>query len=227
MRQPCWHSSRKSVAILAVIPLVVPSFYLHRTNDLAILSHFVGLCHSLWQECAKIAIPWRATMAEAIGVASGLVALSTFAYQSSVVLYTLVASFQAHQPRVRDLAEETHALAEVLKSLVEVARAKPDLQIPALEFPLKRCTKACEEFRDEIKKFSSRSKGAGKTSFRDWARLRYMGEDVDGFRRLLSDYKMTINIALTNATLYVVGFPSTSSSHVADMERFVSCHSSF
>lgn len=142
-------------------------------------------------------------MAEAIGVASGLVALATFACQSSVMLYKSVDSFQSHQQRVRDLAEESGALAEVLKSLVDAARANPDLQIPALAIPLKRCAKACEEFRQEIEKFSSRSTAGSRTSFRDWARLRYMGEDIDGFRRLLSGYKMTISIALTNASLYV------------------------
>ncbi|TQV90532.1 hypothetical protein IF1G_10855 [Cordyceps javanica] len=141
-------------------------------------------------------------MAEAIGVASGLVALATFACQSSVMLYESVSSFQSHQQRVRDLAEETGALAEVLNSLVDAARANPELRIPALAVPLKRCAKACEEFRQEIEKFSARSIAGSRTSFRDWARLKYMGEDVDGFRRLLSSYKMTISIALTNASLH-------------------------
>jgi hypothetical protein len=30
-----------------------------------------------------------------------------------------------------------------------------------------------------------------------------MGEDIDGFRRLLGGYKLTISIALTDANLYV------------------------
>ncbi|KAJ6784627.1 hypothetical protein PWT90_04483 [Aphanocladium album] len=141
-------------------------------------------------------------MAEAIGVASGLVALATFACQSSVMLYQSISSFKSHQQRVRDLAEETGALAEVLESLVDAARANPDLQIPALAIPLKRCAKACEEFNQEIGKFSSRSIAGSRTSFRDWARLRYMDQDVDGFRRLLSGYKMTISVALTNASLH-------------------------
>lgn len=145
-------------------------------------------------------------MAEAIGIASGIVGLATFACQCSFVLYKTVASFESHQQRVRDLVEETSALAEVLQSLVDAARANSELQIPALAIPLKRCATACQEFTKEIEKFSSRSTNNGKTSFRDWARLRYMGEDIDGFRRLLSSYKMTINIALTNASLYVKNF---------------------
>jgi hypothetical protein len=30
-----------------------------------------------------------------------------------------------------------------------------------------------------------------------------MGDDIDGFRRLLAGYKLTINIALTDANLQV------------------------
>jgi hypothetical protein len=142
-------------------------------------------------------------MTEVIGAASGLVGLATFAGQCSVSLYKTVTSYQSHQQRVRDLVDETTALADVLHSLADTARANPELQIPALAIPLKRCARACQEFEQEIKKFSSRSDG-GRTSFRDWARLRYMGENVDDFRRLLSGYKMTITIALTDASMYVV-----------------------
>jgi hypothetical protein len=139
-------------------------------------------------------------MAESIGLASGLVALATFAFQSSVALYETVNSYHSHQQRIRDLAEETSALSGVLGSLTETISASTDLDLSALEIPLRRCGKACQEFEQEIKKCSLRS-GGNRASFRDWARLRYMGEDVDGFRRVLSGYKMTITIALSDVNL--------------------------
>ena len=139
-------------------------------------------------------------MAEPIGLASGLVALATFALHSSVALYETVNSFNSHQQRVRDLAEESGALSGVLGSLTETIRASTDLDLSALEIPLRRCGKACGEFEQEIKKCALRS-GGSRASFRDWARLKYMGEDIDGFRRVLSGYKMTITIALSDATL--------------------------
>lgn len=138
-------------------------------------------------------------MAEPIGVASGLVALATLAFKASVALYTTVSSFNSHQQRVRDLAEEASALSGVLGSLTETISAS-DLDLSALEIPLRRCGKACEEFEQEIKKCSLRS-GGNRASFRDWARLKYMGEDIDGFRRVLSGYKLTITIALSDANL--------------------------
>lgn len=139
-------------------------------------------------------------MAEVIGVASGIAGLGTVALQSSVALYQTINSYQSHQQRVRDLAEEAGALSGVLESLIATVGSASDLDFSALEIPLKRCGKACDEFKEEIQKCSARS-GGSRASFRDWARLKYMGDDVDGFRRLLASYKMTITVALTDATL--------------------------
>jgi hypothetical protein len=139
-------------------------------------------------------------MAEPIGVASGLLALATFAFQSSIALYQTVQSFQFHPKRVRDLEEELEALSGVLGSLTETISATTDVDLSALNLPLQRCGNACKEFGQEITKCSSRS-GGSRTSFRDWAKLRYMGDDIDGFRQLLAGYKSTIIIALTDASL--------------------------
>ena len=139
-------------------------------------------------------------MAEAIGVASGLLALSVFAFQSSVTLYQTVQGFQFHPKRVRDLLEELEALSGVLGSLNETVKATTDIDLSTLELPLRRCGNSCRDFEQEIMKCSSRS-GGSRTSFRDWAKLRYMGDDIDGFKQLLAGYKSTIIIALTDANL--------------------------
>lgn len=139
-------------------------------------------------------------MAEPIGVASGLLALAIFAFQSSIALVKTVQSFNIHPKRVRDLREELEALISVLSSLTETVDANTDVDLSALNLPLLRCGNACKEFEQEIMKCSSRS-GGNRTSFRDWAKLKYMGDDIDGFRQLLAGYKSTIIIALTDANL--------------------------
>ena len=153
--------------------------------------------------CLRCLIP-RITviypMAEPIGLAAGLLALATFAFQSSITLYKTVQSFQFHPKRVRDLEEELEALSGVLGSLTQTVGATTDVDLSALDLPLRRCGNACKEFEQEIMKCSSQSSGS-RTSFRDWAKLRYMGDDIDGFRQLLAGYKSTINIALTDANL--------------------------
>lgn len=139
-------------------------------------------------------------MAEAIGVASGLLALGQFAFQSSITLYQTISSYQSHQQRVRELAEETSALSDVLASLVETVQNTTDIDLSPLELPLRQCGKACQLFEQQIQKCSARSTGS-RASVRDWARLKYMGDDIDGFRRLLASYKLTISVALTDANL--------------------------
>lgn len=139
-------------------------------------------------------------MAEPIGLASGLLALATFAFQCSISLHETVNSFRSHPKRVRDLLEELEALSAVLGPLAEFVKASADIDLSTLNLPLLRCGSACKEFQQEILKCSSRSE-QNRTNFRDWARLKYMGDDIDGFRRLLAGYKATINIALTDANL--------------------------
>ena len=139
-------------------------------------------------------------MADPISLASGLLTLATFAFQSSITLHNTVQSFRFHPKRVRDLNEELDALSGVLRSLTETVSATTDVNLSALELPLLRCGNACKEFEQELLKCSSRSDG-NRTSFRDWAKLRYMGDDIDGFRQLLAGYKSTISIALADANL--------------------------
>ena len=139
-------------------------------------------------------------MADPIGIASGMLALSTFAFQSSIALYQTIQSFKAHSTRVRDVQQELNALSEVLGSLNEQVGATADDKLSVLSLPLLRCGKACKEFEQELLKCSSHS-GGGRTSFRDWARLRYMGDNIDGFKQQLAGYKSTIIIALADANL--------------------------
>ncbi|KAL4924515.1 uncharacterized protein BDV17DRAFT_284681 [Aspergillus undulatus] len=139
-------------------------------------------------------------MAEAIGAASGLLTLSTFALNAGVALYDTVKSFQSHPKHVRDLLDELQALTEVLGPLTDTVRATTDVNLSALDFPLFRCGTACKEFEKEVRKCLPQS-DSGRTSLRGWARLRYMGDDINGFRELISGYKLTISIALADAHL--------------------------
>ncbi|KAL2839207.1 hypothetical protein BJY01DRAFT_29058 [Aspergillus pseudoustus] len=139
-------------------------------------------------------------MADPISLASGLLALATFAFQSSVSLCDMVKSFRSHPTRVRELLQELEALSGVLGPLVDKVQSTSDTDLSVLNLPLLQCGKACDEFKHEITKCAGRS-SATRTSFRDWAKLKYMGDDIDGFRRVLSAYKLTINIALTDANL--------------------------
>ena len=126
--------------------------------------------------------------------------LADLALQSIITLNKTIQGFNSHQRCVRDLVEELGTLCEALSSLNETTNALPDVDISLLGATLFRCHNACKDFEKEIVKSSSRP-GGRRTSIRDWAMLRYMGEDIDGFRRLLGGYKLIIRVALTDANL--------------------------
>lgn len=138
-------------------------------------------------------------MADPISTASGILTLAVFAFQSSQVLYQAVASFQSHHRNVRQLKEEVEALSGALGALQETA-TNTDFDFSMLRLPLLRCGKACKEFEAVIIKCTAHS-GESRTSFRDWAKLRYMGEDIAGFKDLLAGYKSTIMIAMGAANM--------------------------
>ncbi|KAJ5194660.1 uncharacterized protein N7498_008098 [Penicillium cinerascens] len=160
-------------------------------------------------------------MAEPIELVSGIAALATFASQSSMTLYKTVQSFQFHPKRVRDLTEELESFNKVLRRLEETVGVATDLDLSALELPLWRCGNACTDFDEVIARCAARS-SASRISFRDWSKLRYMDEDIDGFRRLLAAYKLTVTVAVTGANLHKPSVNSESLEGYKDLIQITS-----
>lgn len=140
-------------------------------------------------------------MADPISIASGALALAIFAFQSSVSLYQTITSFQNKKKDIRELKEELEALGDVIQSLQQIA-STDEVQFEALRLPLLRCGKACKDFEEIIVNCTKRS-SESRTSFRDWAKLKYMGDDIAGFKNMLTGYKSTISIAIGDVNLYV------------------------
>ncbi|KAH8648324.1 hypothetical protein BGZ60DRAFT_390547 [Tricladium varicosporioides] len=138
-------------------------------------------------------------MADPISTASGVLALALFAFKSSTVLYQLVDSFRSNQRTVRELKEELEALNGVLQSLQETIPGA-DVDLTTLKLPLLRCGKACKDFEAVIIKCTAHS-SESRTSFRDWAKLKYLGDDIAGFKNMLAGYKSTISIALSHVNM--------------------------
>ena len=138
-------------------------------------------------------------MAEVIGVTSGIPTLAVFSFEASKSLCRVVRGFQTSRKSIIRLLEELEALNEILESLHDVV-ANTNADLTALKLPLLRCGKGCKDFEEVIIKCTARS-GGSKTSFRDWVKLTYMGNDISGFQDMLAGYKSTINIALGDATM--------------------------
>lgn len=151
---------------------------------------------------SKNTIPLLSEMAEIIGISSGLASLLALALESSRTLYSTVQSLNNREKAIRDLRDALRDLEEVLKILQDSIDTSPFLNSGMIERPLDRCRKACTDFNALIKKCSGHS-ADDHFSIRDWAKLRYMGEDVTGFQNMLSGYKSTITIALAYSNVYV------------------------
>ncbi|KAH6661716.1 hypothetical protein B0J14DRAFT_526010, partial [Halenospora varia] len=138
-------------------------------------------------------------MADPLSITSGILPLTVFAFQASRVLYQTVASLQNDQRSVRQFKEELKALGGTLETLQEtVSNTNIDLSI--LRIPLLRCGKACEDFKTLIIEHTTHS-DESKTSFCDWAKLKYLGNDIVGLKNILAGYKSTIMIALGDANM--------------------------
>jgi hypothetical protein len=138
-------------------------------------------------------------MADPLSISSGLLAVIGAAAQATKTLYQTVRSFNNHQRAVKQLSNELEALEIVLESLETLAIQDASIIVP-LKLPLSQCHRACTEFDALLTSCSKRSEGS-RTSFRDWARLRYMDGDVIEFTNMLAGYKSTIAIALADANL--------------------------
>jgi hypothetical protein len=138
-------------------------------------------------------------MAEAIGIASGLFTLAGFALKSTQLLCEAIRSFQSSKREVRQLKEGLEDLVAVLASLQGLS-TEDNPSLSALKSPLLRCGRACEDFGAVIVKCAPHA-DEDRKRFRDWAKLTYMGDDIEKFKNMLEGYKSTICIALADANL--------------------------
>ncbi|KAI5358994.1 hypothetical protein J4E82_011764, partial [Alternaria postmessia] len=138
-------------------------------------------------------------MADPISAASAIITLVTFGIKSSSTLYQTFKDFNSHHRYVRELKAELDALSLVLASLHQ-AILDDEGDFLLLKLPLFRCGSACVDFNMVVKNVAKQSHGSLE-NFRDWARLKYLGDDIEGFKALLAGYKSTITIALCDANL--------------------------
>ena len=139
-------------------------------------------------------------MADPISVTSGIIALVSFGIQASQTLYSTIESLKNYTKTIRELKQQLEALRNVLKDLEKVADDDLVSEFESIKLPLYSCATSCQEFDAVIRKCTENSTDSHR-SFRDWAKLRYMGDDINGFNNQLAGYKSTIQIALGGMNL--------------------------
>jgi hypothetical protein len=139
-------------------------------------------------------------MADPISITSGIVGLVSFGLQASQALYTTLQSLKNYTKTIRELKQQLEALQNVLQDLEKAADDELISEFESIKLPLYCCAKACKEFEGMIRKCTENSSDTHR-SFRDWAKLRYMGNDINGFCDQLATYKSTIQVALGGINL--------------------------
>lgn len=149
-------------------------------------------------------------MAEAIGIASGIVGTVTFAIQGTKVLLEVIKAYKDAASTLTDLAQDVDATSTILAAIKNsLEEAKDDSFSESVRNCLREsigavegCGKACEDFAKELSDLMSHSKD-GKFSKRDKLKLWFEEETIKGFRYRLGNYKSTLNMVLTLASIWV------------------------
>ncbi|KAL3457296.1 hypothetical protein BJX64DRAFT_269168, partial [Aspergillus heterothallicus] len=131
---------------------------------------------------------------------SDLSTLSNFALNASMALHGTAGRYQLPPKTARDLLSDIQDLLEALLSLSQIISAVAEVDFAILKLPLLQCGIACNHFEQEIKKCVPYP-GNKDAAHRGWAKLKYIGGDINHFKDLLSGYKSTFHAALADANL--------------------------
>ncbi|OJJ33443.1 hypothetical protein ASPWEDRAFT_30519 [Aspergillus wentii DTO 134E9] len=133
-------------------------------------------------------------MAEAIGLASSILGLAVFAYDTSKSLYEAISSYKSQRKTIRDLQTDISSLVTILESIQTQARdSQDDKRLKPLQQPLECCLETCQEMRKALDMCTKHS-GEGQNSIQDWLKMRYHEKSFEDMKQRLASYKSTLSI---------------------------------
>jgi hypothetical protein len=147
--------------------------------------------------------PYRTTkMAEAIGAASSILALTIFAYNTSKSLYEAVSSFRSQRRTIQDVQTDLGSLVAVLGLIREQAQgSEDDTKFEPLRQPVQCCTTTCQDMQEMLNECTKHAKD-GRDSIRDWLNMQYHEKSFQDMKQRLASYKSTLSIAFASINMY-------------------------
>ncbi|KAK3177983.1 hypothetical protein OEA41_000115 [Lepraria neglecta] len=140
-------------------------------------------------------------MAEVVGLAAGLLALTTAAYQTSKALHEAISSFRSQQKTIKDFEADSDSLTTVLDQIREwIQNAKDIERLEPLRQPIYCCMQACQEMHEMIDACTVHTTDA-RQSVRDWLNMQFRGKSFEETKQRLSSYKSTLSIAFNLSTI--------------------------
>ncbi|KAB8240144.1 hypothetical protein BDV35DRAFT_374571 [Aspergillus flavus] len=158
-------------------------------------------------------------MAEAVGLASAILGLTIFAYDTSKSLYEAVSSFRTQRKTVKDLQDELNSLTTILGSIRTYAGGSEEVQrLEPLRKPLECCLTICQEMHETLEACTKHS-AEGRNSVRDWLNMRYHGKSFEDIRKRLNIYKSTLSITFASINMQNHGITHDSLNDLKDSIR--------
>jgi len=140
-------------------------------------------------------------MAEAVGLASGLLTLTIFAYDTSKSLYEAVSSFKSQRKTIKDVLADLDSLVTVLENINKQAQRSQEIErLEPLREPLNCCTTTCHEMHEMLDACTTHSK-EGRDSVRDWLNMRYHEKSFEDMKKRLASFKSTLSIAFESINM--------------------------
>lgn len=140
-------------------------------------------------------------MAEAVGLASGLLTLIIFAYDKSKSLYEAVSSFKSQRKTIKDVLADLGSLVTVLEKINEQAQRSQEVErLEPLREPLNCCATTCHEMHEMLDACTTHSK-EGWDSVRDWLNMRYHEKSFEDMKKRLASFKSTLSIAFESINM--------------------------
>ena len=147
-------------------------------------------------------------MADGISLTASIISLAGLAYKSTTSLYRLLVDLRDAPKTLQFLNDDVHAVQCLLKSLQTVMEDSSDDSfsdgiatcLRESKPILTECSRACDELAEKIGTIMSNS-DATRVSMRDRLKLQFEERSLVGFRCRIGNYKATINIAVSLASL--------------------------
>jgi hypothetical protein len=122
-------------------------------------------------------------MAEVVGLASGILTLVVFAFDTSKLLYEAVSSFKSQRKAVKDFQTDLESLLIILSSIREQAQRSSEVaRLEPLRVPLDCCAIIRAEIREMLGACTVHSK-EGRDSIRDGLNMRYKEKSFEDVRK--------------------------------------------
>ena len=140
-------------------------------------------------------------MAEAVGLASGLLTLTIFAYDTSKSLYEAVSSFKSQRKTIKDVLADLDSLVTVLENINKQAQRSQEVErLEPLREPLNCCTTTCHEMHEMLDACTTHSK-EGRDSVRNWLNMRYHEKSFEDMKKRLASFKSTLSIVFESINM--------------------------